>query len=143
MKKLFTFLFIFLLSQHVMSQSKEEQQVLQLAKAKFKWLIAKKLDSLDYVLDERLTFIHSNGWVQSKKELLADLKSNKLTYISIDVTEVAVRMYLKSAVLTGRGKFVASVNGNTPNPVELAFTETYVLQKKEWKLASRHASRIQ
>ena len=126
----------------IQAQSKQELEVLQLSKLKFKWLVNKKTDSLNFVLDERLTYIHSNGWVQSKKELIADLLSGKLTYLSIEVTQDSVRMYAKSAVVTGRGKFIASING-TASTFDLSYTETYVLQKREWKLVSRHASKLQ
>ena len=124
------------------AQSKQEQEVLNLSRAKFKWLINKKIDSLKWVLDERLTYIHSNGWVQSKKELIEDLLSGKLSYNKIDISEDSVRLYVKSAVVTGKGKFTATTNGVT-NTFDLTYTETYVLQKRDWKLASRHASRMQ
>ena len=142
MKKLLPALFLILTAATVQAQSKQEQQVLQLSKQKFKWIVGKNNDSLNYVLDDRLSFIHSNGWVQTKKELMDDLASGKLNYVSIDVLSASARLYPKSAVVTGRGKFVATLNGNT-NTYELAYTETYVLQKREWKLVSRHASRVQ
>jgi Domain of unknown function (DUF4440) len=124
------------------AQSKQEQEVLQLSHAKFKWLVNKNIDSLKFALDERLSYVHSNGWMQTKKELIEDLLSGKLTYVSIEVTRDSIRSYPKSAVVTGRGKFVATVNG-VSNTYDLTYTETYVLQKREWKLASRHASRAQ
>lgn len=142
MKKLLLVLLVSLIWMAGYPQSKQEQDVLQLSKKKFNWIINKKIDSLKIVLDDRLTYIHSSGWMQTKKELIDDLLSGKLTYVSIDVTEASVRMYNKSAVVTGRGKFTATLNGAT-NTFDLAYTETYVLQKKEWKLASRHASRMQ
>jgi hypothetical protein len=124
------------------SQSKQEKEVLEVSRAKFNWLVNKNIDSLQFVLDDRLTYIHSNGWVQSKKELIDDLLSEKLTYDKIEVLESSVRLYSKSAVVTGKGKFVASLSGTT-NTFDLTYTETYVLQKREWKLVSRHASRTQ
>lgn len=126
----------------VFAQSKQEKEVLELSRAKFRWLVNKNIDSLKFVLDERLTYIHSNGWVQSKKELIDDLLSGKLTYNKIEVLENSVRLYTKSAVVTGKGRFVASLDGST-NTFDLTYTETYVLQKREWKLVSRHASRMQ
>lgn len=125
-----------------LAQSKQEQEVLQLSHAKFKWLVAKKVDSLNQFLDERLTYIHSNGWVQTKKELVDDLLSGKLSYDKIEVVKDSIRIYPKSAVVTGKGKFTATLNGTT-NTFDLTYTETYVLQKREWKLVSRHASRAQ
>ena len=66
-------------------QTKQEQEVLQLSHAKFKWLVQKKTDSLQTFLDERLTYIHSNGWVQTKKDLINDLLSGKLSYDKIEI----------------------------------------------------------
>jgi hypothetical protein len=143
MRKLSIVIFIFIgCGFTLFAQSKQEREVLQLSMTKFNWLVNKKIDSLKMVCDDRLTYIHSNGWVQSKKELIDDLISGKLTYESIKVSEASVRMYAKSAVVTGKGKFVAAINGSS-NTYDLSYTETYVLQKREWKLVSRHASRIQ
>jgi hypothetical protein len=141
MKRFFVLTFV-ALSSCLFGQLKQEREVLQLSHAKFKWLVQKKVDSLKFVLDERLTYIHSNGWVQTKKELIDDLLSGKLTYDKIEVEKDSIRIYSKSAVVTGRGKFTATMGGVT-NTFDLTYTETYVLQKREWKLASRHASRAQ
>lgn len=141
MRKLSASVLIILFSSLIAwGQSRKEQEVLQLSHAKFKWLVQKKIDSLKIALDERLTYIHSNGWMQTKNELIADLMSGKLTYESIEIDKDSIRIYPKSAVVTGRGKFVATMAGST-NTYELTYTETYVLQKREWKLVSRHASR--
>ena len=141
-KKLMLGVMILSVSILTVAQSKQEREVLEVARAKFKWIVNKNIDSLDFVLDDRLTYIHSNGWVQTKKELISDLLSGKLTYDKIDIIESSVRLYPKSAVVTGKGRFVATMNGAT-NTFELSYTETYVLQKREWKLVSRHASRMQ
>ena len=140
--RLATVLVLLLTSVMSLGQTKQEKEVLQLSHAKFKWIVQKKIDSLQVVLDERLTYIHSNGWMQTKDELIADLMSGKLTYESIEVVKDSIRIYPKSAVVTGRGKFVATLNGTT-NTFDLTYTETYVLQRREWKLVSRHASRAQ
>jgi hypothetical protein len=142
MRKLIFILLSFVVWTITSAQSKQEKEILQLSIKKFDWLVNKKVDSLNFVLDDRLTYIHSNGWVQSKKELIDDLVSGKLTYVSINVSEATVRLYTKSAVVTGKGKFTATLNGAS-NVYDLAYTETYVLQKRDWKLVSRHASRAQ
>lgn len=135
-------MFLMLVAVAGFSQSKQEQEVLQLSHAKFNWLVSKKVDSLQFFLDERLTYIHSNGWVQTKKELIDDLLSGKLSYDKIVIEKDSIRIYPKSAVVTGRGKFTATMNGTT-NVYDLTYSETYVLQKREWRLVSRHASRAQ
>ncbi len=88
-----------------MSQTAQEQRIIDLSKKKFQWMIAMNFDSLESVLDDRMVFIHSNGWPETKTEFINDIKSGKLRYKSIEVVEASARMYQGSAVIIGRGKF--------------------------------------
>jgi len=93
--------------------------------------------------DETLKFIHSNGWIQSKKELIEDMKSEKLNYTSIDVEESSVAIYnKKSSVVTGKGTFRGLMPDKSEFNVHLLYTEVYVKSKKQWKLVSRQACKI-
>jgi len=123
------------------AQTKEETEIMALSRKKFRWMVEAKLDSLDVILDERLSYIHSNGWVQSKKEFLEDFTNGKLTYHSIEVKEMSARVYKRSAVVTGKAVVETTLNG-TRAIINLMFTEVYVVQKGGWKLVSRHASRL-
>ncbi len=123
------------------AQSKTEQLVLDLSKKKFDWLINKQYDSLEFLLDDQIKYIHSNGWVQSKKEVIEDSKSGKLVYQKIDVTESAVRLYDNAAIVIGKGKF-SGVNSTNPFTLELTYTEVFIKNKDRWLLASRHANRM-
>lgn len=123
------------------AQTKEETEIMALSRKKFRWMVEAKLDSLDVILDERLSYIHSNGWVQSKKEFLEDFTNGKLTYHSIEVKEMSARVYKRSAVVTGKAVAETTLSG-TRAIINLMFTEVYVVQKGGWKLVSRHASRL-
>ena len=122
-------------------QAKEERAVLDLCKRKFQWMIHDRVDSLEAALDDRLKFIHSTGWIQTKQELLADTKSGKLNYQTIDVSDLEARVYGTTAIVTGKGTF-SGTNTGTPFVVSLMFTEVYVLKDKVWQLASRHANKM-
>ena len=91
--------------------AQEDLQVDKLSRKKFTWLTQKKLDSLAEVLDERLMYVHSNGWTQTKKEIIDDLKSGKLNYVSIDVKSNRVRVYHSTAIVNGAGRFCEIKNG--------------------------------
>jgi hypothetical protein len=136
-------LFLAVLSFSVKAQlpSKEEQEIMKLSKDKFRWMIQMQIDSLAPVLDERLMFIHSNGWTENKKEFIQDIKTGKLQYKSIEVFDVFVRVYSKSAVLTGKGKFKVVLDGDDID-INLYYTEVYVKENKKWLLASRHSNRM-
>lgn len=130
-----------LISDAVFAQSKTEQYVLNLSKRKFDWLIQKQRDSLDLVLDDRLMYIHSNGWNQSKQEVLDDMQSGKLIYKQIELKETQVRVYQNTAVVTGTGRFMGSREENEFD-LPLAYTEVYVKKGNRWLLVSRHANRL-
>lgn len=123
------------------AQSKTEQNILNLAKRKFDWLIQKQRDSLDRLLDDRLMYIHSNGWVQSKQEVIDDMLSGKLIYKQTDLKELKVRLYGNTAVVTGTGRFVGSREANEFD-LSLSFTEVYVKKGNRWLLVSRHSNRL-
>jgi len=132
---------IFMLSFGIATaQTKEESEILSLSRKKFRWMVEKKIDSLSVLADERLSYIHSNGWVQSKKEFIDDF-NGKLVYLKIDLVEMHARAYRKSAVVTGKGHFSVILNGNRVE-TDLLFTEVYVKSGSKWKLVSRHANRL-
>lgn len=140
MKKYFLVL-VFLVMVFSAHAQSSEQAVLDLSKKKFGWMIRMKFDSLEAVLDDRLMFVHSNGWTETKTELLQDIKSSKLRYVSIDVQETSARMYTNTAIVTGKGKFNVLLDGNELS-INLFYTEVYVWKNDKWLLASRHSNRL-
>jgi hypothetical protein len=140
MKRILVLTFSIITFSLVRAQS-PEQAVLDLSERKFNWMIRMHYDSLESVLDDRVMFIHSNGWTETKSELIADLKSGKLRYVAIEVIESSARLYSNSAIVTGKGKFTVVLDGNDL-VINLYYTEVYVLKNGNWLLASRHANRL-
>ncbi len=135
-------LFVLLITSTVsFAQGTLEQELLHLSERKFVWMINKQLDSLEVMLDDKVMYTHSNGWTESKPEVLGNLKSGRLVYKNVQVQEVSVRLYKSTAIVTGTGKFSGINNGNAFD-LSLRYTEVYVLKKKKWLLASRHANRM-
>lgn len=123
------------------AQSKLEQSVLDLSKKKFSWLINKQYDSLGLLLDDKLEYVHSNGWVQTKADVINDTKSGSMVYQSVDIKEANARAYNNDAVIvTGTGTF-AGIHGQ-PFTIVLHYTEVYIKSGNRWKLASRHSNRM-
>jgi hypothetical protein len=121
--------------------SRDEQTVLSLSKRKFDWLISKQYDSLTALMDDRIQYIHSNGWTQNKKEVLEDLRSGKLNYQKVTIKESGARIFGTSAVVTGLGTFEGITEGKLFT-MDLRYTEVYIKSGNRWKLASRHANKM-
>lgn len=123
-------------------QSPAEKYLLQLHEKKFRWMIEKKLDSLQIILDERLLYIHSNGWTETAKEVIDDIRSGELIMNSVKVTEASVRVFKNNTgIITGKGLFNVVVNGNGVE-LNLYYTEVYIKKKNSWMLVSRHACKL-
>ncbi len=120
---------------------KTEEQILNLSKRKFDWLINRQYDSILVNFDSRLQYVHSNGWTQTRQEVIDDMKSGKLNYQKITIHQSSARLYAESAVVVGTGKF-EGINQGNPFALDLRYTEVYVRDGHRWKLASRHANRM-
>ncbi len=123
------------------AQSSEELAVRMLSQKKYDWLIGHQADSLDRMLDDRLQFVHSNGWVQTKREVLDDMRSGKLVYQRVTIKEAVVRLYDKTAVVNGLGTF-EGVNSGNAFKLNLRYTEVYVFDQGRWMMVSRHSNRM-
>lgn len=132
---------LFIFAQKTKDESATEKYVLRLHENKFRWMVNKKLDSLNAILDERVVYIHSNGWTENKKEMIEDLRTGRLVMNRVTVTEASARVYKGAVIVNGKGNFNVVVNGNATD-LQLIYTEVYVKREKGWLLVSRHANRI-
>ncbi|MEY3421406.1 MAG: hypothetical protein RIR48_1698 [Bacteroidota bacterium] len=149
MKLLFTFLLclstFYLIAQkeqkEFSNQSNFNTDIKNIHLQKFKWFIEKNTDSLSTLLHENVHYIHSNGWKETKQELIHNIKSGKLTYHSVTVHESDVRIEGNTGIVTGKGIFNVALDGKSME-IPLYYTEVYVLTQSGIRLLSRHACRI-
>ncbi|WP_164972717.1 nuclear transport factor 2 family protein [Lacibacter luteus] len=142
------FLFLLLLfvttvatAQKTKEESATEKFVLKLHETKFRWMINKKLDSLSTILDERVQYVHSNGWMETKKEIIDDLRSGKLVMNNVTVTEASARVYKGFVIVNGKGVFNVVLEGKKVD-INLLYTEVYAKRQNGWLLVSRHANKL-
>lgn len=81
------------------------------------------------------------GFLLTKQEWLARHESGELTYDSVDLDEVTVRIHGGAAILIGRQVQKAAYRGNRVD-AELRTTLVFVHQQGQWHLASLHFSPI-
>ena len=123
-------------------QNNTEKEVLSLHEKKFDWMCHKQLDSLGMVLDDKLVYIHSNGWTESKTDLLSDLNTGKLIMNKVTVNEAKADYVNDNTVIVhAKGVFNVMIE-KKPVDVNLYYTEVYIKKKKSWLLVSRHASKL-
>jgi ketosteroid isomerase-like protein len=81
------------------------------------------------------------GFLLTKEQWLARLQSGDLTYESLQLDEVSVRVYNDAAILIGRQAQKAAYRGN-PVDAQLRTTLVFVHQDGQWLLAGLHFSPI-
>ena len=101
-------------------------------------MVGADIDTLDKILSDDLSYVHTTAAIDTKESLTSGLASGRLNYESITPTsERAVRTYADSAIV--RGGAHVHVNGNH---FSLEYTVVYVNKDNDWQMTSWHATRL-
>jgi len=121
-------------------KTKEEQEIIELSKDKWKWMADKNVESLDGLFDEKSVFVHMGGsWGKTRE--LDVIKSGGIWYKKAEVYSAAVNFVGNTAILLNDIDLVAVVGGNEViNPFMV--TEVYVKENGKWKMGSLTFSRL-
>jgi len=88
------------------------------------------------------TLIGPNGAVQTKAENLEGFRSGKTGYQKMDFSDVKVRIYGNTAVVTGIVKFIGEQAGVNYTGNQYRFTRVFVRQGGIWKHVLLQNTRI-
>jgi hypothetical protein len=107
-----------------------------------KALLQKDETVLKLVLHDDLSFGHSNGWIQSKSEILNDFASGKVTYNKIENNSSAiVKINKKYATVKTNTNAEGVVNG-TAFKLTLHIMQFWVKTTKGWQLIARQSAKL-
>ena len=97
---------------------------------------------LQSVLHNDVNYGHSNGWMQSKTDVLNDFKSSKLVYSKIENNSAAILSINKKwATVRTNTNAEGAVNG-TAFKLTLHVMQVWMKTKKGWQLLARQSSKI-
>ena len=107
-----------------------------------KALLQKDEVVLKSVLHKDLSFGHSNGWIQTKADILNDFTSGKLTYNKFENNSSAiVTIGKKYATVKTNTNAEGSVSG-TAFKLTLHIMQFWVKTKKGWQLIARQSAKL-
>ena len=107
-----------------------------------KALLQKDEVVLKSILHKEVSYGHSNGWIQSKDDILNDFKSGKLTYNNIQNNSSAiVKISEKYATVKTNTNAEGVVNG-TEFKLTLHIMQFWVKTKKGWQLIARQSAKL-
>ena len=114
-----------------------KEMIQQLDKA----LLQKDERILQTVLHKEVSYGHSNGWIQSKNDILNDFTSGKLTYNKIENNSSAiVNISKKYATVKTNTNAEGTVNG-TAFKLTLHIMQFWIKTKKGWQLVARQSAK--
>ena len=117
-----------------------EQELLDLSRAKWRWMAEKKADTLAALFHDDAVFVHMGGAWGTARELDV-IRSGGIHYKHAEIFEASVKVIGPTAILLNRIRLDAVVGGNeVSNP--FLVTEVYVRQGNAWKLGALSFSRL-
>ena len=107
-----------------------------------KALLQKDEKVLKTVLHKDLSYGHSNGWIQSKSDILNDFKNGKLTYNNIENNSSAIIVITKDYATVKTNTDAEGVVNGTAFKLTLHIMQFWVKTKKGWQLIARQSAKL-
>ena len=108
------------------------------SKAFHQALVQKDTITINQLTSNMLTYGHSNGWVQSKAEVVGDMSNGKLIYNSYVTDTMAITNQANVAIVRFNATIQTIMNASN-GTYKLKVLEVWMLQKRKWKLIARQA----
>ena len=136
MKKSLTILFLFLVA--FANAQTDEEKLIGTVKEFHQALVSKNTVSINQQTDKALSYGHSNGWVETKVEMMKNLETGYLNYQSYKEDSIAIVINNNMANV----RFIADIEvtlKETRGNYHLKVLEVWVKKSKRWVLFARQA----
>ncbi len=119
----------------------DEKKLVSTLKEFHQSLVKKNTVSINQQTDKALSYGHSNGWVETKTEMIKNLETGYTSYKSIK--EDSLQVVINGNVAHARfvGDYEVSLNGGNTVIYHLKVLEVWVKKGKRWLLFARQAVR--
>lgn len=121
--------------------SKEQREVLAVLNDWVEALKQNDLAKLNYIVGDDYLITTSEGTILNKEQDLLPVKTGDVKFESVATEDVNVRIYGKTAIVTGIGIFHVQYK-NKPLDVRERFTDVYVKRNGRWQPVASHATSL-
>lgn len=130
-----------LLCTAIVSAQTDEEKLSATLKEFHLALVSKNTVSINQQTDKALSYGHSNGWVETKTDMLKNLETGYTKYHSIKEDSLSVVINGNLAHARFVGDYTVSLNGGATVTYHLKVLEVWVKKGKRWILFARQAVR--
>jgi ketosteroid isomerase-like protein len=123
------------------AQSKDETAVANAVEKLRKAMVDGNRTDLESIAMDKLSYGHSGGHVDDKKEFVEKLAGGASDFVTIDLLDQTISVSGKTAIV--RHKLNAKTNdGGKPAEVHLLVMLIFQKDHKQWKLLARQAVKV-
>ncbi len=141
MKKITLFLsFMLAFSSILSAQSTAEKEVAASITSLVKAMISVDDASLNALIAEQLSYGHSSGLVETKKEFIGQVTGRKTVYTDIIISNQVITVSGDVAICRNQSNMIMNVD-NKPAELNLLVMMVWQKQNGQWKLLARQAVR--
>jgi len=141
MKKMILLNCVLMMVIAVSGQSKNEKAVAEAVDKLRLAMISGDKTELEKLVSDDLSYGHSSGTVEGKKEFVEKLTSGKSDFVSIQLSDQTIYVSDKTAIVRHTLKGVTNDNGKQ-GEVNLKVLLVWQKQGNSWKLLARQAVKI-
>jgi ketosteroid isomerase-like protein len=141
-KKSFVTIFLFMIiATGINAQSKDETAVANAVEKLRQAMVDGNKAELENIVFDKLSYGHSGGHIDDKKEFVEKIVSGKSDFVSIDLSEQTISISGKTAIVRHVLKGKTNDSGK-PGEVHLRILLVWQKQKGNWKLLARQAVKV-
>ena len=109
-----------------------EEQIKKMEKDRAAAVVKADVATLEGLTSDDYVLINANGQVSNKAETMRSIKTGRIKLTANEVSDMTVRVYGDTAVVTGKSSAKGSINGvELKGPV--MFTRVYVKKNGKWQ----------
>jgi ketosteroid isomerase-like protein len=106
-----------------------------------KALLNRDTVTIKKLVDSKIQYGHSNGWIQTRQDIMNDMYNGKLTYTDIQQSDMQVRMEGNIALVRSNVAIDAAMNSKVVQ-FKLAVLQVWKKEKTGWILIARQAGKL-
>ena len=135
------FILVLVVNTTLFAQKPEASKLSAAANSLNSALLSRDTMALKNILRDDLHYYHSNGWMQSKRDIINDLYNGKLTYNRINAGAQDVHLMGEIGNVKSVVDVEAVMNGKLIQ-LKLKVVQVWYWKDNEWRLYARHSEKI-
>jgi ketosteroid isomerase-like protein len=121
--------------------TREQQHVMQVTQDACKAFLEADLAAVEALLAPGFTLVNSSAVVQSREEVLAEIRNRDPVYTEFRNHDMTARVFGDAAIVQG----ITTVRGKSAGnafDVNVRFTDTLIREKGKWRIVVSHVTAL-